>query len=95
MSVSKDAAATIALKALAWLVNNEELISVFLGSTGASVDDLKAQANDSGFQASILEFMTMDDSWVVAFCDETGETDYMVPMMARQVLLGEARRHWT
>jgi len=30
----------------------------------------------------------------VAFCDTVGE-DYMTPMLARQVLLGESGRHWT
>lgn len=94
MTLSKDAAETLALQALGWLVNNDELMPVFLGATGASAEDLRAQAGHPAFLASILEFLTMDDAWVVAFCDAVGE-DYMVPMMARQVLLGESARHWT
>lgn len=94
MNLSRDAAETIALQALGWLVGNDELMPVFLGATGASVEDLRAQANDAAFQASVLEFLTMEDAWVVAFCDAVGE-DYMTPMMARQVLLGESGRHWT
>ncbi|MDV4143634.1 MULTISPECIES: DUF3572 domain-containing protein [Shimia] len=94
MNLSKDAAETLALQALGWLVNNDELMPVFLGATGASVDDLKDQAGDPDFLASVLEFLTMDDAWVVAFCDSVRE-DYMTPMMARQVLLGESGRHWT
>lgn len=94
MSLSQDAAETLALQALGWLVNNDELMPVFLGATGASVEDIKGQAGDPAFLASVLEFLTMDDAWVVGFCDTVGE-DYMAPMMARQVLLGESGRHWT
>ncbi|MCW8843457.1 MAG: DUF3572 domain-containing protein [Rhodobacteraceae bacterium] len=94
MNLSRDAAETLALQALGWLVGNDELLPVFLGATGASVDDIKGQAGDPAFLGSVLEFLTMDDAWVVAFCDTVGE-DYMTPMMARQVLLGESGRHWT
>lgn len=94
MSLSQDAAETLALKALAWLVNNDELMPVFMGATGASVDDLKARAGETEFLASVLGFLTMDDAWVVSFCDAIGE-DYTTPMIAHQVLMGEAGRHWT
>lgn len=92
--MNQEVAGILALKALAWLVNDEELLSVFLGSTGASSDDLRSQAADPEFQASVLEFLTMDDSWVMRFCDSISE-EYSAPMMARQCLLGEAGRHWT
>ena len=94
MSLSQDAAETLALKALAWLVNHDELMPVFMGATGASADDLKARAGEPEFLASVLGFLTMDDAWVVAFCDTVGE-DYTAPMIAQQVLNGEAGRHWT
>ena len=35
MSLSPEAAETLALQALAWLVSNDELLPVFLGATGA------------------------------------------------------------
>ncbi|MGX9350899.1 DUF3572 domain-containing protein [Shimia sp. W99] len=94
MSLSVETAETIALRALTWLVANDELLPVFLGATGASVDDLKGQAADRGFLGSVLEFLTMDDAWVVAFCDAEG-FPYETPMMAAQTLSGEARMHWT
>jgi len=59
----------IALRALGWLVGNEELCPVFMGATGSSVDDLRGRATDPAFQASVLDFITMDDAWVIAFCD--------------------------
>lgn len=94
MAMNETAAQTLALKALAWLVGNDDLVGVFLGATGASADDLRAQAADTAFQVSVLEFLTMDDAWVMAFCDEAGLA-YDAPLMARHVLAGEAGRHWT
>ncbi|MGR3712446.1 MAG: DUF3572 domain-containing protein [Shimia sp.] len=94
MSLSPEAAETMALDALAWLVTNDELLPVFMGATGASVDDLRARAGEADFLGSVLEFLTMDDAWVVAFCDTKGLA-YEQPMMAAHVLLGSARMHWT
>ena len=81
MSFSTEAAETLALKALGWLAGNEELMPVFMGATGASVDDLKERAGDPAFLASVLDFITMDDQWVISFCDTLG-LDYTAPMTA-------------
>lgn len=94
MSLTPESAETIALQALGWLATNEELMPVFLGATGASVDDLKAQAGDPAFLGSVLDFITMDDAWVVSFCDTIG-LDYTQPMIARQALPGGAQMNWT
>lgn len=93
MRISADAAETLALQGLAWLVTNEELLPVFLGSTGADIGDLRARAGDRQFLASVLDFLTMDDAWVIAFCDEQGIA-YDQPMQARAVLGGD-EMHWT
>ena len=94
MTISQDFAETVALKALAWLVTQEDVVSVFLGATGASVEDLRVRASEPEFLGSVLEFLTMDDAWVVAFCDEAGLA-YELPMQAAAQLLGTARMHWT
>lgn len=93
MRISADAAETLALQALTWLVANDELLPVFLGSTGADIGDLRARAADRQFLASVLDFLTMDDAWVIAFCDEQGIA-YDQPMQARAVL-GGGEMHWT
>ncbi|SDD51516.1 DUF3572 domain-containing protein [Ruegeria marina] len=91
--ISADYAETLALKALGWLVGNEELLPVFMGSTGADLGDLRSRASDPAFLASVLDFLTMDDAWVVAFCDaESLPYDY--PMQARAAL-GGGDVHWT
>jgi hypothetical protein len=94
LSLSAESAETLALNALAWLAGNEELMPVFMGATGVSVGDLKERTGDPAFLASVLDFITMDDQWVIAFCDSSG-IDYTVPMMARQALPGGAEVNWT
>ncbi|MEQ8895756.1 MAG: DUF3572 domain-containing protein [Roseovarius sp.] len=94
MNVEQDAAEAIALKGLAWLAGNDELLPVFLGATGASEADLRAGAQDPEFLGSVLDFILMDDAWVLAFCAETG-LDGRTPMAARAALPGGAQVHWT
>ncbi|MFY0597693.1 MAG: DUF3572 domain-containing protein [Cognatishimia sp.] len=94
MSYSVEAAETLALQALSWLAGHDELMPVFLGATGASIEDLKSGANDPAFLGSVLDFITMDDQWVVEFCD-LHKLDYSAPMMARQTLPGGGQVHWT
>lgn len=92
--IPAEAAETLALNALTWLVGNEELLSVFLGSTGASAADLRALATDVDFLTSVLGFLMLDDAWIVAFCD-AHSVSYDRPAMAHMVLTGETNTHWT
>jgi hypothetical protein len=94
MQFSADQAEVIALRALAWLMSNDELLPVFMGATGAAEADLRANAADPEFLGSLLDFLTMDDAWVVQFCDQAG-LSYETPMMARMALPGGAQVHWT
>ncbi|WP_372571408.1 DUF3572 domain-containing protein [Ruegeria jejuensis] len=94
MSFSAPAAETLALRALAWLVGNDELLPVFLGSTGADEAQLRENAGDPDFLLSVLDFLMMDDAWIVAFCDACA-VPYDQPMQARAALAGEAGMHWT
>lgn len=87
-------AETIALKALAWLAAEDELLPVFMGATGVAQSDLKERAAEPEFLVSVLDFLTMDDQWVVAFCDGSG-LPYETPLRARMALPGGAPTHWT
>ncbi len=83
-----------ALSVLAWLVGNEELLPVFLNATGADETDLRVRAAESEFLGSVLDFLMMDDAWVIEYCD--GERlPYETPMRARQSLPGGADVSWT
>ncbi len=92
--MSPEQAQTIALQALGWLAGNDELCPIFLGASGCSVDDLRAQATDPAFQSSVLEFLTMDDAWVTAFCD-AHDLKYDMPLRARYAMPGAENVHWT
>lgn len=94
MTISSETAQTIALQALAWLVANEDLLPVFLGSTGASEADIRARAAEPDFLASVLDFIVMDDAWVIAFCDTQGIA-YDQVVQAREILSGGGQLHWT
>jgi len=92
--MQQESAETIALQALGWLAGNEELLPVFQGATGASEADLRVRATEPEFLGSVLDFLMMDDAWVVAFCDSQG-LSYETPMMARVALPGGAQMSWT
>lgn len=92
--VGRESAETLALRALGWLIGDDDLRGVFLGASGASEADLAARAGDPEFLASVLDFLVMDDAWVMRFCDETGVA-YDAPMRARAALPGGENVHWT
>lgn len=92
--MSPDQAESVAAKALAWLAETDDLITVFLGASGASVDDIRARAGSPDFLSSVLDFLVMDDAWVTGFCDAAG-LPYDSVMRARAALPGGGEVHWT
>ena len=94
MGYSTEAAETLALRALGWLVSNDDLLPVFLGASGASEADLKANATEPAFLAAVLDFLLMDDVWIVDACDALS-VPYETPQAARAALPGGERMHWT
>ncbi|CUH82454.1 DUF3572 domain-containing protein [Tropicibacter naphthalenivorans] len=94
MAISRDQAEMIGLQAVAWLAGNDELFPVFMGSTGASEADFRANLEDPDFQGSVLDFLMMDDAWVVSFCDAMN-LKYDILMQARAALPGGGQVHWT
>lgn len=92
--MQRESAEALAIQVVAWLVGNDELLPVFLGASGASADDLRARLQDPAFLLSVLDFLLMDDAWVVAFCDAGGHP-YEAPRQARQALPGGAEVNWT
>lgn len=92
--MTPEAAETLAIQALGWVAAHPDLGPMFMGATGASGDDMRARADDPEFLISLLDFVMMDDAWVIEFCDAHGFA-YTDPMMARQALPGGAETHWT
>lgn len=92
--MQQDRAEEIALVALGWLAGNEDLLPVFMGASGASLADLRAGAADPAFLGSVLDFILMDDAWVIACCEARGMACETL-MHARQTLPGGALPNWT
>ena len=93
-NMRQDQAETLGLQALAWLAANDELFGTFLGASGAAASDVAEAAGRPDFLGAVLDFIMMEDAWVMAFCDETG-FGYDRPMAARAVLPGGQAFHWT
>ncbi|MEH6831287.1 MAG: DUF3572 domain-containing protein [Sulfitobacter sp.] len=94
MSLTRNAAETIAIDCFTWLVGNEDLLPVFLGSTGASQEDMRSAVTDPDFLGSVLDFILTDDAWVIACCDAQS-IRYERLAEARMSLPGGDQRHWT
>ncbi|KUP92049.1 DUF3572 domain-containing protein [Tritonibacter horizontis] len=94
MPFSADRAEVLSLKALSWLAANDELLPVFLNASGASLADLRARVEDAAFLGAVLDFLLMDDAWVMAFCDSEGVA-YTTLVEARAALPGGDQMHWT
>ena len=87
-------AEVIAVQALGWLAGNDDLMPVFLSATGASADDLRTLAGAPDFLISVLDFLAMDDAWIIAFCASAGLPND-APLKARNALPGGGQVHWT
>lgn len=94
MGYTRESAEVIALNALGWLAGNEDLLPVFQGSTGASEGDIRAGARDPAFLGSVLDFIMLDDVWVVDCCTVLGIANETL-MAARQALPGGEQVNWT
>lgn len=84
----------LALQALGWLAQNDDLLTVFLNASGMTEQDLKTRADEADVLAAVLDFVLMDDAWVVGVCTDASIQPDML-MQARAALPGGADPHWT
>ena len=70
MTASRDEAETIALRALAFIAEDEERIGRFLALTGIGPQDLRERASDPGFLAGVLDYLVGDEPLLLAFTDQ-------------------------
>ncbi|WP_417249944.1 DUF3572 domain-containing protein [Celeribacter sp.] len=87
-------AQTIALNVLTWLAGDDDLFAIFMGSSGMSAQELAQRAGEAEVLAAVLDFVTMDDAWVLRWAEETGGAP-TAPMEARMALPGGAQVNWT
>ena len=65
-----------------------------MGATGSNLDDVKANADNPEFLGAVLDFVLMDDAWVIACSDACG-FDYTKILQLRAALPGGPAPHWT
>lgn len=70
--MKQDVAEIRALAILGWLAGQEDLLPLFLGATGATETDLRAHASEPEFLASVVDFLMMNDAWVISCASDQG-----------------------
>mgnify|MGYP005654699061 FL=1 len=92
--MDKEIAETRALEVLTWLLSEDDLIKVFMGATGASQNDLRSNTLSHEFLISILDFVLMDDRWVIS-CGKFLNIDPSQIQLIRMSLDGGQEVNWT
>ena len=93
MAGRKDAE-TVALRALGWVMGPGDLGAVFLGASGITPDALAHRPDDPEVLAAVLDFVLMDDAWVLGLAEAEGLAPQDVAR-ARAALPGGSAPHWT
>lgn len=88
------AAQTLALTALTWLLGQDDLVGAFLNASGAAPQDMAALAQTPLFQGAVLDFLMEDDARIIAFSDAQN-LPYTAVQTARAALPGAQYMHWT
>lgn len=94
MVYTRESAEVLGLRVLGWMASNDDLLPVFQGATGASEADIRAGVADQAFLGALMDFIMMDDAWVIQCCDSLGLA-YDSLFQARQALPGGEQVHWT
>ena len=92
--MDREIAETKALEVLTWILSEDDLIQVFMGATGASQNDLRSNTLSHEFLISILDFVLMDDRWVIS-CSKFLNIDPSQIQLIRMSLDGGQEVTWT
>ena len=92
--MDREIAETRALEVLTWVLSEDDLIQVFMGATGASQNDLRSNTLSHEFLLSILDFVLMDDRWVIS-CSKFLNIDPSQIQLIRMSLDGGQDMTWT
>ena len=92
--MNKEIAETRALEVLTWVLAEDDLIQVFMDATGASQDDLRSNTSNHEFLISILDFVLMDDSWVIS-CSKFMNINPSQIQVIKMSLDGGQEVNWT
>jgi hypothetical protein len=67
--MTEESAATLALKALAFLTLSPDDMGRFLGGSGLDVASLRTRADEPEIQVAVLDFLLTNEALLVSFCE--------------------------
>lgn len=94
MQMNPEQAETIALQALVWILEDDDMTAKFLGMSGADLQALRQGADAPEVLCSVMDFILMDDQTVLRFAESVQMKPENVPL-ARYSLPGGELPHWT
>ncbi len=86
--MTPDVAETLALKALAFVAADDQVLRGLQATTGIDGNILRTQAGDPEILVGVLEFLLTDERQLLLFCESEG-IDPQSPGRAQSVLAGE------
>ena len=92
VTITKQAAESLAIQALAFIAADGERIGPFLAATGIGPDDIRAAAREPRFLAGVLDYLAADEALLVAFATDAGIDPFDIGV-ARNALGGRDREH--
>lgn len=84
----REEAETIAVKALAFVAADPELLPRFLAITGIEANSIRRAAAEPGFLAGVLQFILAHEPTLLRFAEETGTPPAAVGKALRALPLG-------
>ena len=87
MSNNIEHAETIALKAIHFILADDDLQQSFLDISGIFPDQLKNEINNPEFLGGVLDFLLGNEEQLVSFCEEHG-INPMEPAKVRSLFPG-------
>lgn len=85
----REGAETIAVKALAFVAADPELLPRFLAITGIEANSIRRAAAEPGFLAGVLQFILAHEPTLLRFAEETGTPPAAVGKALRALPLGD------
>jgi len=82
-------AQTIAIRALAFIASDAELLPRFLALTGIDAEHIRKAAREPGFLAGVLQFVLAHEPTLLAFCEAEGIAPNEVSAAHKALPFGE------
>lgn len=89
MVIDRNDAETIAVRALAFVAGDPELLPRFLSLTGIEAAQIRAVANQPGFLAGVLDFILAHEPTLMRFSTEAGIQPGTIGAARRRLPFGD------